>query len=729
MKTEVYMNMTPGLGGTPKLQQSHPKSPNDALTTILLLDTPQNTPVGTPGSDFFSDDGRYLSEEGSDKSPERCSWREAKKAKQYELAPGSCSDETGIESAESPEEIELSARAFKYLEREKRKGKIGIQLKNKLENKFSSVATELNTEISEESSVETLAGARKKRDVEKETSQEIEANSTYINLDSKVLLEKIAIESSSDETGIESAEETPVGSRKKKDDVERAKRAARIKADLSQLNFNRKLCLDSPNLMFGLASETIQESEESVYEKIKCSEYIHFDKDLERTPPGRPQQQSFVNHGHNIFEKDMHDEDVKIGGVQRTAPVNIQHPQGEQRKRRRKKKLPSSYYMDEFSAMYTLTDEILGEGAYATVQTCVEKSSGKEFAVKIIKKEDNPRQKVFKEVETFHHCRDHANIIQLLHFYEEEDRFYLVFEKGQGGPLLNHIHKRTYFTEKEASMVIRDLANALKFLHHKGIAHRDLKPENILCFSEDQVCPVKICDFDLGSGVVLGQTSGCSTPELLSPVGSAEYMAPEIVQGFIGEASPYDKRCDLWSLGVIMYMLLCGYPPFYGACGADCGWEKGLACDACQNMLFECIRNGVYAYPEKEWGSISDEAKDLINHLLVTDASQRYSAEMILNHPWIVGGGPPTLLETPSVIRRNNSVKELAAFAENANAMKRDYLRFVHSTGSRPSVLTEESPELGPSGNSPPHFSLSPVNVSGIHRRRRASQSTQNLSP
>ena len=152
-------------------------------------------------------------------------------------------------------------------------------------------------------------------------------------------------------------------------------------------------------------------------------------------------------------------------------------------------------------------------------------------------------------------------------------------------------------------------------------------------------------------------------------------MAPEVVEGFIGEASPYDKRCDLWSLGVIMYMLLCGYPPFYGSCLADCGWQKGEFCQACQDQLFTCIQDGTYYFPEKDWLYISEDAKDLIRHLLVKDASQRYTAEMVLNHPWVLHGGPVTVLETPKVIRRNNSAKDLAAFAESANAMKRLFLR------------------------------------------------------
>ena len=149
-------------------------------------------------------------------------------------------------------------------------------------------------------------------------------------------------------------------------------------------------------------------------------------------------------------------------------------------------------------------------------------------------------------------------------------RFSLVFS----GQLLDHIQNRVKFTEKEASYVIRDLASALQFLHKKGIAHRDLKPENVLCEYEDQLCPVKLCDFDLGSGIKFNSQSQfgspISTPALLTPVGSAEFMAPEVVEAFMDDSErdlAYDKRCDLWSLGIIMYILLCGYPPFSGNCG------------------------------------------------------------------------------------------------------------------------------------------------------------------
>lgn len=346
-----------------------------------------------------------------------------------------------------------------------------------------------------------------------------------------------------------------------------------------------------------------------------------------------------------------------------------------------------SISINNFDDVYELTEKVLGEGSCACVYEGRNKFSGQLVAVKIIKKRHGLRRsRVFREIEMFYHCQKHTNVIQLLEYFEESDKFYLVFEKAEGGPLLAHIQKRIYFTENEASQIVKNLAEALKYLHQRGIAHRDLKPENILCHSQTQLCPVKICDFDLGSGVVFNNSSSpLSTPELLTPVGSAEFMAPELVNALKGEATSYDKRCDLWSLGIIIYILLCGYPPFYGCCGSDCGWERGEFCESCQDQLFDSIQHGLYDFPEREWSRVSDQAKDLIRHLLVKDASQRYTAEMVLNHPWVKTGGPSwtNFLETPAIMRRNNSAKDLAAFAENANYVKRLVLQHENKSSYR----------------------------------------------
>jgi len=351
--------------------------------------------------------------------------------------------------------------------------------------------------------------------------------------------------------------------------------------------------------------------------------------------------------------------------------------------RRKKKKTNSSLVATTFKELYQLTGEVLGQGAYASVRTCRNIWTDMEYAVKIIDKiPGHSRSRVFKEIETFHHCQGHQNIIQLIEYFEEPDRFYLVFEKINGGQLLDHIQNRIKFTEKEASYVIKDLASALQFLHKKGIAHRDLKPENVLCVFEDQLCPVKLCDFDLGSGIKFNSQLGSpiSTPALLTPVGSAEFMAPEVVEAFMDDTErdlAYDKKCDLWSLGIIMYILLCGYPPFSGNCGNQCGWSLGGACNSCQELLFHSIQDGRYEFPDSEWSDISCEAKDLISNLLVKDARQRLSADMVLSHPWVKFGGPTHLLVTPMNIRRNNSARELSAFAESAMAVNRVVLQHM----------------------------------------------------
>jgi len=372
-------------------------------------------------------------------------------------------------------------------------------------------------------------------------------------------------------------------------------------------------------------------------------------------------------------ENDVVSEDISFKQRQEMAKTT----------RRKKKKTNSSLVATTFKELYQLTGEVLGQGAYASVRTCRNIWTDMEYAVKIIDKiPGHSRSRVFKEIETFHHCQGHQNIIQLIEYFEEPDRFYLVFEKINGGQLLDHIQNRIKFTEKEASYVIKDLASALQFLHKKGIAHRDLKPENVLCVFEDQLCPVKLCDFDLGSGIKFNSQLGSpiSTPALLTPVGSAEFMAPEVVEAFMDDTErdlAYDKKCDLWSLGIIMYILLCGYPPFSGNCGNQCGWSMGGACNTCQELLFHSIQDGRYEFPDSEWSDISCEAKDLISNLLVKDARQRLSAEMVLSHPWVKFGGPTHLLVTPQNIRRNNSARELSAFAESAMAVNRVVLQHM----------------------------------------------------
>jgi len=378
--------------------------------------------------------------------------------------------------------------------------------------------------------------------------------------------------------------------------------------------------------------------------------------------------------------------------------------------RKKKKRTASSTSLasNTFQELYRLTGEVLGQGAYASVQTCVNIFTDVEYAVKIIEKvPTHSRLRVFKEIDLFHHCQAQKNIIQLIEYFEERDKFYLVFEKITGGRLLDQIEKKKYFTEAEAVSVIKDVASALEFLHSKGIAHRDLKPENVLCVHPDSITPVKLCDFDLGSGIKFHSGGGSdTTPFLQTPVGSAEFMAPEIVEAFIEDTEEdfkYDKRCDLWSLGVMMYILLCGYPPFSGSCGQQCAWAQGGECQFCQLNLFYNIQRGKFQFPKRDWFGISPEAKDLIKKLLVKTAKNRISASDVLAHPWMKNKND-LKLGTPAKIREHNSATVLSLFAESAAAVNRVVLQHMSCN------LTEME-----------NTGLSPPTDSVLLQRRRSS--------
>lgn len=398
-----------------------------------------------------------------------------------------------------------------------------------------------------------------------------------------------------------------------------------------------------------------------------------------------------------------------------TCDSSVNTQDAAQGRRKRKKKRTASRSA-AFQDLYTLTDVVLGKGAYAVVVKG-ETNQGTECAVKVIEKVPGySRTRVFKEIDMFYHCGGHENITRYIEFFEETDRFYLVFEKVNGGPLLSHIQKRSHLTEREASHIVRDIASALQHMHKKGIAHRDLKPENILCANEDTLCPIKICDFDLGSGIKINPNMNApvSTPELHTPVGSAEYMAPEVVETFVNDdACAYDKRCDLWSLGVITYILLCGYPPFFGDCETDCGWNRGAACNKCRSMLFDNIKNSSFKFPKKEWAGISIEAKELINLLLKKNPQHRATADDVLKHPWIKNEGSTALLNTPNVIRKNNSALELSQLADSANNLNRV---LVQQFGLDKSTTDEGQ-------RSQTEFTLSCPSKSSLMKRRLKSKS------
>lgn len=357
-----------------------------------------------------------------------------------------------------------------------------------------------------------------------------------------------------------------------------------------------------------------------------------------------------------------------------------------QTQRKRRTRVRSTMSKACFHDLFEVRER-LGGGAYASVFSCKRKvplnemEKLQEFAVKIIDKiPTHSRQRCLNEVELFFKCRANQHIIKVEETFDEDDAFYIIFEKVNGGPLMNAIARCKTLSEKEVVQVVKELADAIAFLHSINIAHRDLKPDNILCVNTDSVSPIKLCDLDLGSKIEINSSCGTmNTPQLHTPVGSAEYMAPEVVEGFVNDvASPYDKRCDLWSLGVVIYILLCGYPPFCGSCGESCDWEVGGSCENCQNLLFSNIQEGKFSFDPKDWSRIDPLAKDLITKLLVKEPKQRISAEMILEHPWITGGGSDTLLNTPHNINKIifgcDKISKFASSAMDINSIQMQHL-------------------------------------------------------
>eukprot|EP00038_Savillea_parva_P001062 m.101057 g.101057 ORF g.101057 m.101057 type:complete len:484 (+) comp10372_c0_seq6:61-1512(+) len=347
--------------------------------------------------------------------------------------------------------------------------------------------------------------------------------------------------------------------------------------------------------------------------------------------------------------------------------------------KKKKKKKKTVLRPAEFNDKYEFTGEILGAGTYATVREAREKATGRVFAVKQISKmtshayADDVRAQVFDEYDLLQRCRvdgrPHPNILDMVDFFEDELDYLMVFEKMEGGELLEHIHKRHQFTEREAADVTRDIASALAHLHKRGIAHRDLKPQNILCSSTKSASPAKLCDFNLGHA----SSDGSQSP-LISrdPVGTPDYMSPEVIRQQQGEDISYSKSCDVWGLGVIVYIMLSGEAPFdAGECGSPtCGWREGEHCSRCLENLQDEITDGRLTFDGPEWRNVSGAAKDLIGRMLVPE-ERRISADNILRHPWVRQIAPSTPLATPDVLRRPSAVEYLNAVVSDANLTNR----------------------------------------------------------
>jgi len=264
-------------------------------------------------------------------------------------------------------------------------------------------------------------------------------------------------------------------------------------------------------------------------------------------------------------------------------------------------------FKDKYSVGKTL-----GEGAFSVVKEVTNRESRKAFAVKVVTKAKLTREDEIAlqdEIAILKNC-NHPNIICLYDSFDESQYYYLVTELMLGGELFDRIVTKTFYNEKEARDVCKILFGALAYCHQRDVAHRDLKPENLLLVSRDDDKNIKIADFGFAKKV---SSEKC----LLTQCGTPGYVAPEILHGV-----PYGTKADMWSLGVITYILLGGYPPFI---------EQN------QRELFKKIKRGQYEFHVEYWGSISKEAKDLIAAMLNTEPDRRISANDALRNPWITG--------------------------------------------------------------------------------------------
>ncbi|XP_051504871.1 calcium/calmodulin-dependent protein kinase type II subunit gamma-like isoform X4 [Myxocyprinus asiaticus] len=321
-----------------------------------------------------------------------------------------------------------------------------------------------------------------------------------------------------------------------------------------------------------------------------------------------------------------------------------------------------------FTDEYQLYEE-LGKGAFSVVRRCVKKSTGQEYAAKIIntkKLSARDHQKLEREARI---CRllKHPNIVRLHDSISEEGFHYLVFDLVTGGELFEDIVAREYYSEADASHCINQILESVSHIHQHDIVHRDLKPENLLLASKMKGAAVKLADFGLAIEVQGDQQAWFGF------AGTPGYLSPEVLR-----KDPYGKPVDIWACGVILYILLVGYPPF---------WDED------QHKLYQQIKAGAYDFPSPEWDTVTPEAKNLINQMLTINPAKRITADQALKHPWICQRSTVASMmhrqETVECLRKFNARRKLKGAIITTMLVSRNFsVGRQHTSPATPTTST-----------------------------------------
>jgi len=266
---------------------------------------------------------------------------------------------------------------------------------------------------------------------------------------------------------------------------------------------------------------------------------------------------------------------------------------------------------------YRVKSKVLGHGVNGKVKQCVNKA-GQKFALKVLKDDAKSRQEIELHWRAAT-CNNVVNIREVFkNTYQGQPSLLVVMECMDGGELFSRIEESQGFSERDAAEIVAEICSAVKFLHDRNIAHRDLKPENLLFSSKGKKATLKLTDFGFAKEANNRDT-------LKTPCYTPYYVAPEVLG-----SKKYDLSCDIWSLGVIIYILLCGFPPFFSTQGLP--MSPGMK---------KRIRLGQFDFPKPEWSEVSDEAKDLIRGCLKTNPQERLTIDQVIETKWISVSNSP----------------------------------------------------------------------------------------